>query len=170
MRKKLIAIVAVAAAFGAWADTETVGGYTWKYWTYGSGAEVAGVKPATGTVTIPSTLGGSPVTKVRNSAFYGCSGLTGVSIPSSVTSIESYAFYGCSGLRNVAMPVSVKTLGDGVFQNCTGLESVSIPVSITAIPYNAFYGCTSLRTLDLPVTVKLMALSQRSVRRKITEV
>ena len=156
MRKKLIAIVAVAAAFGAWADTETVGGYTWKYWTYGSGAEVAGVKPATGTVTIPSTLGGSPVTKVRNSAFYGCSGLTGVSIPSSVTSIESYAFYGCSGLRNVAMPVSVKTLGDGVFQNCTGLESVSIPVSITAIPYNAFYGCTSLRTLDLPVTVKLI--------------
>ena len=155
--KKRIAIflvAAVAVASVAWADTETVGDYTWTYWNYGSGAEVAGVEPATGTVTIPSTLGGSPVTKVGNSAFSGRSSLTGVSIPSSVTSIESYAFYGCSGLRNVAMPVSVKTLGDGVFQNCTGLESVSIPVSITAIPYNAFYGCTSLRTLDLPVTVK----------------
>ncbi len=155
MTKKLMMMfAAVAVSFGAWAETETVGGYTWTYWNYGSGAEVAGVEPATGTVTIPSTLGGSPVTKVRNSAFYGCSSLTGVSIPSSVTSIGSYAFYGCSGLRNVAMPVSVKTLGDGAFQNCTGLESVSIPVSITAIPYNAFYGCTSLRTLDLPVTVK----------------
>jgi len=31
MRKKLIAIVAVVAAFGAWAETETVGGYTWTY-------------------------------------------------------------------------------------------------------------------------------------------
>ena len=153
-KKQMILFAAVAAAFGALADTEKVGDYTWTYWNYGSGAEVAGVEPATGTVTIPSTLGGSPVTKVRNSAFYGCSSLTGVSIPSSVTSIESYTFYGCSGLRNVALPVSVKTLGDGVFQNCTGLESVSIPVSITAIPYNAFYGCTSLRTLDLPVTVK----------------
>ena len=153
-RKLMILFAAVAAAFGTLAETETIGDYTWTYWNYGSGAEVAGVEPAMGTVTIPSTLGGSPVTKVGNSAFSGRSSLTGVSIPSSVTSIEARAFYGCSGLRNVAMPVSVKTLGDGVFQNCTGLESVSIPVSVTAIPYNAFYGCTSLRTLDLPVTVK----------------
>ena len=29
MRKKLIAIVAVVAAFGAWAATQTIGGYAW---------------------------------------------------------------------------------------------------------------------------------------------
>ena len=33
MTKKLMmmAVVAAAAASGAWADTETVGGYTWTY-------------------------------------------------------------------------------------------------------------------------------------------
>ena len=190
IKKLMMMFAAVAGAVGAWAATETVGGYTWTYRINGDTAKIYGtyngyppyytpaISPSpTGTVTIPSTLGGKPVTSIGGEAFYNCSGLTSVTIPdsvtsigdyafyncsgltsvtipNSVTSIESYAFYGCSGLRNVSMPVSVKTLGDGVFQNCTGLESVSIPVSITAIPYNAFYGCTSLRTLDLPVTVK----------------
>ena len=30
-KKLMVMVVAVAAAFGAWAETETVGGYTWTY-------------------------------------------------------------------------------------------------------------------------------------------
>jgi len=42
MRKKLIAIVAVAAAFGAWAATWTDPdtGYTWTYRINGDAAEI----------------------------------------------------------------------------------------------------------------------------------
>ena len=40
MTKKLMMLfAAAAAAFGAWADTETVGGYTWTYRINGDTAE-----------------------------------------------------------------------------------------------------------------------------------
>jgi len=40
MAKKPMMVVAVhAASFGAWADTETVGGYTWTYRINGGTAE-----------------------------------------------------------------------------------------------------------------------------------
>ena len=41
MKKKLMIVVAaVAAAFGAWADTETVGGYIWTYSINGGTPEI----------------------------------------------------------------------------------------------------------------------------------
>ena len=59
----------------------------------------------TGAVNIPSsvTYGGTTysVTTIGSYAFYGCSGLTSVTIPNSVTSIGYYAFNGCSGLTSV---------------------------------------------------------------------
>ena len=41
-RKLMMMFAALAAAFGAWADTETVGGYTWTYQINGDTAEIYG--------------------------------------------------------------------------------------------------------------------------------
>ena len=41
------------------------------------------------------------VTSIGDGAFYGCTGLTNVTIPDSVTSIGSNAFYGCTGLTSI---------------------------------------------------------------------
>ena len=54
-----------------------------------------------GDVTIPSTLGGYPVTAIGDSAFYGCNLLTSVTIPDSITNIYSYAFFNCNTLKKV---------------------------------------------------------------------
>jgi len=43
-------------------------------------------------------------------AFYGCSGLTSVTLPNSVISIGHYAFYTCSGLTSVTLPTASPTL------------------------------------------------------------
>ena len=75
------------------------------------------------------------ITKIKNSAFYGCTGLTSVTIPNSVTTIGYDAFAYCSGLTSVTIPNSVTTIGNSAFYGCTGLTSVNIPNSVTTIGY-----------------------------------
>ena len=75
-----------------------------------------------GEVVIPETIeyGGTiyAVTSIGQVAFYGCSGLTAVTIPNSVTSIGGSAFYGCSGLTSLTIPNSVTSIGYGAFYGC----------------------------------------------------
>ena len=54
--------------------------------------------------------------------FYGCSGLTSITIPSSVTSLGYSCFHGCSGLTNITIPSSVTSLGIYCFGLCPKLE------------------------------------------------
>ncbi len=90
------------------------------------------------------------LTSIGGGAFYGCSGLTSVTIPNSVTSIGESAFNGCTGLTSVTISNSVTSIGDYAFKGCTGLTSVTIPNSVTSIGYCAFAGCSSLTSIDIP--------------------
>ena len=100
-----------------------------------------------GDVVIPSSVvyqGNTyRVTKIEGWAFYGCYGLTSITIPNSVTYIGWQAFYD-SSLTSIAIPNSVTSIGFEAFMNCSSLTSVTIPNSVTSIDGGAFRGCSSL--------------------------
>ena len=79
--------------------------------------------------------------KLGNYVFFGCSGLTSLTIPSSVTEIGNSAFEGCSGLTSLTIPSSVTSIGYYAFKGCSGLTSMTIPSSVTSIGNSAFQGC-----------------------------
>ncbi len=66
--------------------------------------------------------------------------------------IRDSAFYGMSGLTSVVVPDGVETIEYAAFRDCTRLASVALPASLTNgwIDGSAFEGCRSIRTLTAP--------------------
>ena len=132
-----------------------------------------------GEVVIPSSINyngaATAVTSIAANAFYGCTDLTAVTIPSSITSIESDAFKSCTNLTKVTINSNavassgsslknifgtqvpeyvlgedVTKIGNNAFYGCTGLTSVTIPEGVTSIGNYAFYGCYGLTSVTIP--------------------
>ena len=91
--------------------------------------------------------------KLGNYVFYGCSGLTSLTLPSSVTSIGRGAFYGCWKLTSLTIPSGVTSIGYSAFRGCSGLTSLTIPSGVTSIDSEAFRGCSGLTSLTIPSSV-----------------
>ncbi|WP_301331571.1 leucine-rich repeat domain-containing protein, partial [Segatella copri] len=91
--------------------------------------------------------------KLGHYIFYGCSGLTSLTIPSSVTEIGVDAFNGCWKLTSLTIPSGVTSIGYSAFWGCSGLTSLTIPSSVTSIGNYAFNGCSGLTSLTIPSSV-----------------
>ena len=173
MTKKLMMMAAAAAvAFGAWAatETETVDGYTWKYRVDGGTAEITDVSPHTGTVTIPSTLGGKPVTVIGQSAFFNYSGLRSVTIGNGVTRIGDHAFTQCRDLASVTIGNGVTIIGYEAFSDCSSLTNVTIGSGVTRIGASAFWGCSGLTSVTIPASVTGIGYEMFAHCVKLTEI
>ena len=94
----------------------------------------------------------SPLTKIVQSMFYGCTALTDIDIPETVTAISDYAF-SRSGLTNITIPSTVTSIGKNAFFKCVRLKTVTINARITNISESMFEDCIALNHVDIPETV-----------------
>ena len=78
------------------------------------------------------------------SAFYGCTGLTQLTLSEGVA-IGWSAFYGCTGLTQLTLSEGVK-IGESAFYGCTGLTQLTLSEGV-AIGNQAFRGCTGLQQI-----------------------
>ena len=113
---------------------------------------VANAEKYTGDIVIPENIKAKDgntysVTSFEDNSFWGCSGLTSVSIPSSVTSLGNYCFKDCSNLASINVPSSVTKMGQECFSGCSSLPSVTIPSSVTSLGAFCFEHCSRLETM-----------------------
>lgn len=110
-------------------------------------------KGAGGTVEIPATLGGYPVTGIKMQAFIECTSLKSVSMPESMTWIGDSAFAGCTGLKQVELSPNLTAIGPKSFYSCSDLTSVVVPDKVTSIESLAFFGCLKLESITIPAGI-----------------
>ena len=171
MKKLMMAMVAAfAAAMPMMADMDTANGYTWTYRINGDTVEIynewgisAISPPPTGAVTVPSMLGGKPVTGIGDYAFEGCGALTSVTIPAGITRIGKWAFHdgecNVSSFLVLSGSTSFKVVDgfllsyDGtVLVACPSAKSgtATIPAGVTTIAATAFDDCDNLTSVKFP--------------------
>ena len=126
--------------------------YDYNYYDYTSN-DVIGRYAFYGCSGLTSLTLPAGITKIDWYAFSGCSGLTSLTLSSGITSIDNYAFYGCSGLTSLTLPAGITWIGDYAFSGCSGLTSLTLPAGITEIWGGAFKGCSGLTSLTLPAGI-----------------
>ena len=88
---------------------------------------------------------------VGDEAFYYCTSLTEVILPSTVTYIGDWAFAGCTNLERIVIPASVTSIGKGAFSGCTSLTTIVFEGNaLTSIGDYAFIDCHGLAAITLP--------------------
>ncbi len=99
-------------------------------------------------IEVPETIGGKPVTRIGEKAFYASSIPREITLPEGIVSIGDEAFSGCSNLEKVSIPDGVQSIGNEAFSNCRYLRSIEIPGSVKSIGDEAFYACGFLTTVS----------------------
>ena len=92
------------------------------------------------------------ITTIPRMAFFHCSNLKSIILPSGITIIENGAFGMCR-LDNITLPETLITIKGGAFSRCTNLRSLIIPTGVREIGRGAFKQCSNLTSVNIPDTV-----------------
>ncbi len=118
--------------------------------------------------------------KSVSSAFEDCKGITTVNFGGDVVIIPEYLFWGCTGLTEITIPENVQQIGGAAFIDCKAINKITInaikcirmssgnnrpafvgaPITTvefgllaTTIPDYAFYGCKTLTSITIPENI-----------------
>ena len=106
-----------------------------------------------GSIIIPSTYNGKPVTEIDENGFQNCTEITSITIGDNITSIYMGAFDGCTGIAGIIISNSVNFIAPSVFTNLPHLTEIIIPASVANMGDN-FYNCASDLTIYCEATSK----------------
>jgi hypothetical protein len=90
----------------------------------------SGFTKPTGILTIPASV-------VYNGTTY------------SVVAVDKFAFYGCSGLTKVTVPEGVGAIRASAFRGCTAIDSLSLPASLDSLYGYSLADCQALTALRI---------------------
>lgn len=89
-----------------------------------------------------------PVSAVAAGAFERAGRLTSVTVGNTYVTLGENAFYGCGGLTSVTLS-GIKAIPSGAFAYCTELKSVSSDASVESVGDKAFLSCLKMNTLGV---------------------
>ena len=105
---------------------------------------------------VPKKIRGKPVTVIGKKTFAYCRVLIKVTLPETLERIEDFAFFGCSLLMKIVIPSQIKHLGRSTFNCCRSLRKVVLPEGLEKISKYAFAQCQSLKNLKIPKKVTVI--------------
>lgn len=128
-------------------------------------------------ITIPSEIGGIPVTEIGSMCCYGPIFVEEWVIPEGVRTIGSSAFGNCMNVERIVLPSTVEEIGSrvfatcgkltevvwngctprfgyGIFANCSAIERIEIPEGTEELGSGMFFGCTALTEVTLPESLR----------------
>lgn len=117
-------------------------------------------KNISGTVYIPATYNGLPVTQIADNAFLNCKDIENiVFLGNNLKKVGTNAFRLCKGLKSVSFPASVNSISIGttsIFYNCPALENITVAEGNAV--YKAENGCLIERETNTLLTGTVNAI------------
>ncbi len=123
---------------------EVDGVYRYEILPDGTVMLVGTTQKLTGSVILPSQLGGRNLTAIGEDAFYEFENMISLQIPHGVTEIGNFCFAYCKGLETIQLPETLTAVGEGAFMGCSSLKTLTIPASLRIMGRSALDFCTSV--------------------------
>ena len=121
----LVMLLSITVGIDLSAYAEVSGDFEYELLDDGT-AEITDYIGSATNLTIPSTIDGYTVTSIGDSAFWDCSSISSISIPSGVLRIGEKSFGSCTNLTNITIPNSVTSIGEDAFSECESLTSIEV--------------------------------------------